>query len=363
MSVPRMQRTGMLLVAIALMSGVVVGQVSVANGQATPSGSPAASPAASPGASPIAQGGGVAAAATWLVGQQADDGGFLGFEGVSDPSVTADALLSLVAAKEANGSADVDEAIERGSAYLEDQSGSYAETGAGSAAKIALAALAVGADPASFGGADLLSIVEDGMNEDTGVYGNGVYDHALAMLALSGAGREIPEEALTALETIRSTTGGWSFDGNPEPAASDTNTTAMVIQALVAAGQGGSGLIASGLDFLRTAQDENGAFAFQPVETFTADGNSTALVVQALIAAGEDPASDTWGNAAAALAAFQNPSGAFRYADDQPDDNIFTTVQAVPVVAGLTLPILPAGSVPGTPAATPAARIEWRVAA
>ena len=358
-----MHRIGMLLVAIALMSGLVVGQAGVAHGQATPSASPAASPAASPGASPIAQGGGVAVAATWLVAQQADDGGFLGFEGVSDPSVTADALISLVSAQQSGDSVEVAGAVEQGTTYLEEASADYAKTGAGQAAKIALAALAVGADPANFGGTDLPAMVEDGLNEDTGVYGNGVYDHALAMLALSGAGRQIPEEAFAALETTRSTTGGWSFDGNPEPAASDTNTTAVVIQALVAAGQGGSDLIAGGLDFLRTAQDENGAFAFQPAETFTADGNSTALVVQALIAAGEDPASDTWGNAAAALAAFQNPSGAFRYADDQPDDNIFTTAQAVPAVAGLTLPVLPAGRVPGTPAATPAARVDWRVAA
>ena len=359
MSVPQLRKTVPLLVAIVLASSVILHGGDVSAGQATPTASPGASPAASP----MVGGGGIPAAATWLVGQQAEDGGFVGFEGVSDPSVTADALISLVAARESGDGADVDRAIERGTTYLEQQSAGYAETGAGQAAKIALAALAVGADPRSFGGTDLLALVDDGQNEETGVYGSGVYDHALAMLALTGAGREIPEEAFAALEDTRSTSGGWSFDGNPEPAATETNTTAVVIQALVASGQGESELIAGGLEFFRTAQADNGAFKFQPSETFSADANSTALVVQALMAAGEDPAGDTWRNAAGALAAFQNPSGAFRYADDQPDDNIFATVQAVPALAGRTLPVVAAGGVRSTPAATPAARGDWQVAA
>jgi hypothetical protein len=131
----------------------------------------------------------------------------------------------------------------------------------------------------------------------------------------------------------------------------------------VAAGQGEGELVAGGLEFLQTAQAENGAFRFQPSEGFSADANSTGLVVQALIAAGEDPASDAWRNAASALAAFQNPSGAFRYADDQPDDSIIATVGAMPAVAGLPLPIVSAGNEVGTPDASPAALVEWRVAA
>ena len=348
-----------LLVTGALLISPIVRGGGVAAAQATP----AASPAASPVASPAAQGGGLPAAAAWLLDQQADDGGFIGFEGVSDPSVTADALFSLVSAREAGAGVDVDEAIEQGVVYLEQQSADYAGTGAGQAAKLALAAIAVGAGPTDFGGADLLTLIEDRLDEETGIYGGGVYDHALAMLALAGAGREIPEPAFAALEETKSSVGGWAFDGNPEPAASDSNTTAVVVQALVAAGQGESELVAGALEFLRTAQAENGAFRFQPSEGFSADANSTGLAVQALIAAGEDPASQSWGNAARALAAFQNPSGAFRYADDQPDDNIFATVQAMPAVAGLPLPIMPAGSAPGTPAATPAALLGGRVAA
>ena len=61
--------------------------------------------------------------------------------------------------------------------------------------------------------------------------------------------------------------------------------------------------------------------------------------VQALIAAGEDPASAEWGNASAALASFQNGSGAFRYMRDMPDDNLFATVQAIPALAGTPFPI------------------------
>ncbi|MDQ4100528.1 MAG: cell wall anchor protein [Chloroflexota bacterium] len=354
--VMRMRWIGLL---IGLMS-FIVGSASIYGnhalaGQATPS--------ASPVASPVGQGGGVAAAAAWLLGQQAEDGGFVGFEGVSDPSVTADAIFALVAARDAGAPADVDAALQRAVAFLEQQSAGYAVTGAGQAAKIALAVAAVGEDPTAFGGVDLIALVEQGLDDETGIYGGGVYDHALAMLALAAAGRPIAETAITALEETRSSVGGWAFDGNPEPAAADSNTTAVVIQALVAAAPAETELIVGGLEFLRTAQADNGAFRFQPSEGFSADANSTGLVVQALIAAGEDPASESWRNAAAALAAFQNPSGAFRYADDQPDDNIFATVQAVPAVAGRAMPILPAGQVPGTPVATPAALTNVRFAA
>ncbi len=70
-----------------------------------------------------------------------------------------------------------------------------------------------------------------------------------------------------------------------------------------------------------------------------ADANSTALVVQALIATGEDPSSQNWGNAMAALLRFQTGGGGFRYLDGDTEANLFATVQAMPALAGLPLPI------------------------
>jgi hypothetical protein len=63
-----------------------------------------------------------------------------------------------------------------------------------------------------------------------------------------------------------------------------------------------------------------------------------------------DPSAPDLLDAAGALATFQNPSGAFRYTDDAPDDNLFATVQAIPALVGLPLPIVPPGGT-GTPPA------------
>lgn len=332
-----------MLLLMMIIGGLVVSVGSAGAAQGTPV------------ATPAAPSGGLTAAVQWLLTQQADDGGFVGFEGVSDPGVTCDAVIAMIAARQSGIDGRLDQPLSRAFGFIQEQGAAYAATGAGQASKLALAAIAAGVGPTAVGGVDLLALIEGGINEETGIYGTGVFDHALAMLALTGAGRDVPGSAIEALQETESDQNGWAFDGNPEPAAVDSNTTAVVIQALVAAGFADSDLVVDGLAFLHTAQTENGSFRFQTSEGFPPDANSTALAVQALIAAGEDPASDTWNNAGAALAAFQNQSGAFRYAEDQPDDNLFSTLQAIPVLAELALPIVPANVPSATPVATPAA--------
>jgi hypothetical protein len=94
------------------------------------------------------------------------------------------------------------------------------------------------------------------------------------------------------------------------------------------------------LAFLAPLLAPEGGFAYGPSDPLVADANSTALVLQALIAAGEDPASPEWGNAPLALALFQTPSGGLRYmaADEEP--NLLATVQAMPAMEGLSLPVV-----------------------
>src|SRR3954454_24985615 len=88
-----------------------------------------------------------------------------------------------------------------------------------------------------------------------------------------------------------------------------------------------------------TSQRPAGALPYGPADPLVADANSTALVLQALIAAGEDLASPEWGNAPLVLGLFQTPSGGLRYmaADEQP--NLLATVQAIPAMEGLPLPV------------------------
>ena len=133
--------------------------------------------------------------------------------------------------------------------------------------------------------------------------------------------------------------GGWAFDGSTAAGAADSNTTALVIQALVAAGHGDDPMVDRALAFLSTLLVPDGGFAYGPADPLVADANSTALVLQALIAAGEDPASPEWGNAPLALALFQTPSGGLRYMATDEEPNLLATVQAIPAMEGLSLPV------------------------
>ena len=286
----------------------------------------------------------VEAASAWLCEQQDASGGFIGLSGEPDPGTTTDAVMALYAAQQRDPSAAA--SLDAALAYLErEENGvAYARTGPGQAAKLALAAVIGGRDPRDFAGLDLVAAmtaplatpVPDGIG---GIYGDDLYDHALVLIALTAAGEAIPDAALEPLRTAPGADGGWAFDGSTAPGAADSNTTALVIQALVANGHRDDPMINRALAFLSTLLVPDGGFAYGPADPLVADANSTALVLQALIAAGEDPASPKWGNAPLVLGLFQTPSGGLRYmaADEEP--NLLATVQAIPAMEGLPLPV------------------------
>jgi hypothetical protein len=173
-----------------------------------------------------------------------------------------------------------------------------------------------------------------------GIHGDDLYDHALVLIALVSAGEPVSDAALEPLRETQGADGGWAFDGSTEPGAADSNTTALVIQALAASGRAPDPMVEAALGFLHTLQAPDGSgFAYGPADPLVADANSTALVTQALIATGEDPSSPDWGSPALALAAFQLPSGGFRYMAADEEANLLATVQAIPALAGLPLPV------------------------
>lgn len=326
-----MKREMLRLVALVWLALAMV--VPVGAQEATPSVD--ASPVAA-NASPDLQ-----AAANWLMEQQLEDGAFVGFSGEADAGTTVDAIIALVAAEQAgiDTGTSVDDAI----TYL--ASGDvvlvYEQIGVGQAAKLTLALVAAGEDPRDFVGNAPIGIVENGQDDTTGIYGSGLFDHAYAMMALTATGSEVPATALDALVATQAENGGWAFDGSTDPAMADSNTTAMVVQALVASGNADHESIAPAMEFLASTVAEGGA-AYAPGSD--PDANSTALVLQAMIATGEDTAA-----LETALATFQTDSGAFFYQAADPTENLFSTVQAVPAAAGVDFPLLPATD--GTPAA------------
>jgi hypothetical protein len=117
-----------------------------------------------------------------------------------------------------------------------------------------------------------------------------------------------------------------------------------VLQALISA-SGTPEVRARALEYLRAQQNADGGFPYSQTSQFgnASDANSTALSIQAILAAGESMSN--WVKDGKSpldrLLAFQNPSGAFRYQDSAPDDNQLATYQAVPAIAGKTFPTEP----------------------
>ena len=270
-------------------------------------------------------------AVAWLQAQQADDGGFLGFSGESDPSATADAVMALAAASSAGIAVDLSGAL----AYLKTAAPMLEEQGPGAAAKLTVALVAAGADPTDVNGVNPLAIVEAAASD--GLIGDDLYDHALGILALAAAGSPVPPEAVEAFRSTQSDDGLWAFDGSLDEGAGDTNTTALAVQALVAAGETEDAMVADAVVTLISVQNDDGGFPYLGGEP--SDANSTALVIQALIATGGDTSGDVVQRGLAALAGFQNESGAFHFMDGATDDNLFATVQAIPALVGVSLPV------------------------
>ncbi|HEX3461866.1 MAG TPA: prenyltransferase/squalene oxidase repeat-containing protein [Acidimicrobiales bacterium] len=187
---------------------------------------------------------------------------------------------------------------------------------------------------------------------------------ALAALAATGnTNRAVIGTAINWLQAQQCPDGGWTSYQTPanpctgDPAASagpDTNSTALAIEGLASQSALTPSIATGALGFLTAAQDSDAGWGFDP-NTASApgstDSNSTALVTQALIALGQTPSSATFqkglANPVSVLLSYQVPSGpdaggfAFQ-ASDAPD--VLSTAQVVPALAGLIIPFIgPAG--------------------
>jgi LPXTG-motif cell wall-anchored protein len=264
----------------------------------------------------------------WLVPRQMDDGSFPGF----DAGASADAIFAITSI-----GADPNGVVKNGNSpvsYLGNQAASYAAKSTAAASKLLLAVVAAGKDPLTFGGQNLVALIVNHYNPQTGRYGQDITGQALALVALASTGQPIPPAAISALNKAQLADGGWSFDGTAAT-GSDTNTTALAIQALVATGAKGEST-AKALNYLKSQQNSDGGFPYAQSSQFGAatDANSTAVVIQALVAAGVDPRAwqQSGGEPISALLALQNANGAFRYQASQADDNDLATAQAIPAL-------------------------------
>jgi len=189
-------------------------------------------------------------------------------------------------------------------------------------------------DPQRDGAVDLVARL-DAAARPNGAYGpDGVFSDTLyAVLALATLQRPVPAATITYITNAQEADGGWNYAGSADDQGyDDVDTTALAIQALVAAGVPTNDPdLAQGVAYLRALQDSDGSWGF-------GDPNSTAVADLALQAAATAPAHD----ADAFLRSKQLPSGRIESPNDSFGVNTYATTQPVRALLDRPLPIVPA---------------------
>lgn len=267
----------------------------------------------------------------YLDSVQNADGGFpSGYAPESDLSTTTDAILAFVAAGQ-DPNAVLSPDMANPYYFLGQQVEGETVMAAGQLAKVATAVVAGGKDVTAFGGHNL---VDDllALQDESGLFGTGAFEHCLSLIALENAGVELPGGAVEAAVNAQAEDGGWGFAADQ---ASDTNTTAVCVQALALTDQ--IDAVDAALTYLESIQNDDAGWPYQNPSDYgtDSDANSTALVTEALLAAGEDLAD--WNNPQEWLLSLQNEDGGFGYQTTMPDSNILATVAVIPALEGVTL--------------------------
>ncbi len=288
-----------------------------------------------------------ARALAWLRTQQANDGSF------GSTGQTVDAVYAVVAGGEDPATWTTAGGSLMG--YLATQANTYSQSSVAAAGKLTLALLAAqpGRSPNNFGGVNVGGRVFDSYTLATGQFGSSVIDQAYGLLGYAAQYGPATGPARARLAQLQLPNGGWEFATG---FGADTNTTAVVIQALIAAGEPvTSPAIQRGLLFLRGQQNPDAGFPYQVPCGYPgcagSDPNSTAYVVQALAAVGENPDGWAWSRHFTAtntitltvhtpldtLLAWQSDAGGF--AGFSGPNDLYATVQAVPGVAVRSQPM------------------------
>jgi hypothetical protein len=188
-----------------------------------------------------------------------------------------------------------------------------------------------------------------------GAYRQGL---SLAALAAAGVVGTLPvHDAETWLTGQQCPNGGWtsyvtvSNPCNGSPASfegPDTNSTALAVFGLEAQGAMPGAAASSALGFIVAAQDSDAGWGFfpnAPGAPGSTDPDSTALVIQAILALGRSPENAPFlvggSDPYSTLLGFQLISGSARGAfafPGTPGPNTLATYQATPAVAGVTFP-------------------------
>jgi len=218
------------------------------------------------------------------------------------------------------------------------------EKSAGNIGSLVMAVSAAGLDATSFGGHNLLQDLQCTYDPQTGAYNAQLFNDALAVLALPAGAA--PAKAKAFLASQQQADGGWEF----QPGfGTDSNTTALVLMALVSSDGLDSTVKDRALTFLKLHQKPSGGFEYSApfAPPGDSDPNSDALVIEALLATGENPTGVAWSigdhNPLSDLLTFRYTNGGFGF--NRPDSSATaapdaaSTTQALPALASTHLPV------------------------
>jgi len=256
----------------------------------------------------------------WLAPRQTITGDFGGV------GVTVETVLALGANRQRN---------EHANRYLAATGAAYTRSSAAAAGKLAV--VLAGADACLPAGA----LTPAGYYSPTlGAYSAQSGVNAWAILGSAAIGEPVVPAAVAALHANIQPAGGWEWAPGW---GVDTNATALALQALVATGEPiTSSAVISGLAYLASVQNADGGFPYAGGDGAVSDVNSTAYVVQALIAAGEEPRAPRWtasgGNPFDYLATMQLGDGSFEWQAGT-GANLLATQQAIPALLGRPFPV------------------------
>lgn len=280
----------------------------------------------------------VADAIAWLHTQQLPDGSFGLYTSdgsyASSASATADVVYVLALTGENPAGPDWSRGGQSALDALARLAPGYVGLDAGQAGKVARAVAVAGGDPRTFGGLDLVQIIRDAYDPQTGRYHSALlYRHSLAVEGLLRAGEAVPEAAFRAVWQAQLPDGGWfwSFDGTE----SDVDSTGRMLQLLAGqAGLPGGDAFARAARRLSREQASTGGWAAGSSGN-SPNANSTALAVMGLSAAGCDLQATALRRAGRSaietLLSFQEPGGAFVYMLEpgKEESRLMATVDAV----------------------------------
>jgi len=216
-------------------------------------------------------------------------------------------------------------------AYWMANGASYARKGGDSSGKLAVGLrsgsacwLATAPHPAAF------------YDTSSGAYASGAGPQSWAILGSLALGESVPTAAVTNLKDMVQSSGGWEW----QPGfGSDTNTTALVVQALLASGEApDASLVVNALAYLKNLQQDDGGIAYDSSPWTTgSDADSSAYAIMAIQAAGQDPTASAWSknekNPVVYLLDLQLPGGGFEWQKGF-GANALATGQAITALLG-----------------------------